>query len=53
VIVQYFAELCREAFPMKQILNADGAASKSAFAELEGKVTLSLGRRTISRVRGK
>jgi len=30
-----------------------GAASKAAFAELEGKVTLSLGRRTITRVRGK
>jgi hypothetical protein len=30
-----------------------GAASKTAFAELEGKVTLSLGRRTITRVRGK
>ena len=30
-----------------------GAASKAAFAELEGKVTLSLGRRTIRRVRGR
>ena len=30
-----------------------GGASKTAFAELEGKVTLSLGRRTITRVRGK
>ncbi|MNC97293.1 hypothetical protein D3C83_149060 [compost metagenome] len=28
-----------------------GEASKPAFAELEGKVTLSLGRRTIRRVR--
>jgi hypothetical protein len=30
-----------------------GATSKAAFAELEGKVTLSLGRRTITRVRRK
>jgi hypothetical protein len=35
------------------IADLGAAASKTAFAELEGKVTLSLGRRTISRVRGK